>query len=154
MKIVTTALCISAATCVLGWLLFGSEATSVLETSLARTRAEVGSKLSHEFRVDQAELQLDSADEEIQQQEKRVAELRVQCRNLSDEVTDLRGKVDSAETEFVQLDEALARTGGGARPVAYRSRLTPASDLESSLERVALIITASTSRLEARSAVL
>jgi hypothetical protein len=50
--------------------------------------------------------------------------------------------------------EALARTGGGARPVAYRSRLTPASDLENSLERVALIITASTSRLEARNAVL
>jgi len=154
MKFVTTTLWISAATCLLGWFLFGSEATSVLETSLARTRDEVGSKLSHEFRVDQAEVQLKSADEEIARQEKRVAELRVQCRELSDEVGDLKARVDSAETQFVQLDEALARTGGGARPVAYRSRLTPAADLENSLERVALTITASASRLEARNAVL
>ena len=126
MKFVTTTLWISAATCLLGWFLFGSEATSVLETSLARTRDEVGSKLSHEFRVDQAELQLKSADEEIARQEKRVAELRVQCRELSDEVDDLRAKVDSGETEFVQLDEvrrvqaALDRLGRPARRARTR----------------------------------
>lgn len=154
MKIISTTICTSAALCLFGWLLFGSNIDSVVKTSLARTRSGVESKLSHEFRVDQAELQLKEADGEISRQEKRVAELRVQCGELARDVTDLRAKVEVSETEFVHLDEALVRTGGGARPVAYGSRLTAPEDLKADLERVAFTITAATGRLAARLTVL
>ena len=154
MKIITTTVAALAVVTTLGWLLFGGELGSVVETSLSRTRTGMGSNLSHEFRADQAELQLGAADQEIGEQEKRVAELRVHCRELTSEVEDLEAGLELANDEFVQLDQAWARTGNGARPAAYRSRLTDAEEIQTDLERVALRITANTSRLEGRRNVL
>ena len=154
MKFITTTVAALAVVTTLGWLLFGGELGSVVETSLSRTRTGMGSNLSHEFRADQAELQLGAADQEIGEQEKRVAELRVHCRELASEVEDLEAGLELANDEFVQLDQAWARTGNGARPAAYRSRLTDAEEIQTDLERVALRITANTSRLEGRRNVL
>jgi len=154
MKFITTTVAALAVVTTLGWLLFGGELGSVVETSLSRTRTGMGSNLSHEFRADQAELQLGAADQEIGEQEKRVAELRVHCRELAHEVEDLQAGLELANDEFVQLDQAWARTGNGARPAAFRSSLTAPEDIQTELERVALRITANTSRLEGRRNVL
>ena len=58
MKFITTTVAALAVVTTLGWLLFGGELGSVVETSLSRTRTGMGSNLSHEFRADQAELQV------------------------------------------------------------------------------------------------
>ena len=109
MKFITTTVAALAVVTTLGWLLLGGELGSVVETSLSRTRTGMGSNLSHEFRADQAELQLGAADQEIGEQEKRVAELRVHCRELASEVEDLEAGLELT-LRSEQLLDAPQRT--------------------------------------------
>lgn len=137
-----------------GWLLFGPDLPVVMDTAIARTRSDVKDTLGSEFRLDQAAQQLSRADEEILEQENRVAELRVSCRDLKEEVRSLSQSVKKTEKEFIALDHAWQRSGEGTRAVSYRSRMTDPAVIDESLQRVALKATSFKSRLETRNQVL
>ena len=138
----------------LGWLLFGSDLPVVVDTAIARTRDDMKTTLGSEFRLDQAAQQLEQADGEIREQEARVAELRVSCRDLETEVTTLKQALVKTEKDFLSLDDAWQRSGEGVRAVSYRSRMTPPMVIGESLERSALKATSYKSRLDTRSQVL
>ena len=137
-----------------GWVLFGSDLPVVMDTAIARTRNDVKDTLGSEFRLDQAGQQLGRADEEILDQEGRVAELRVSCQDLKEEVRTLSQAVEKAERDFVALDTAWQRSGEGVRAVSYRSRMTDPAVIDESLQRTALRATSFKRRLETREQVL
>lgn len=138
----------------LGTLLFGSDLPLVVDTAIVRTQNDVKESLGTEFRLDQATQQLTRADQEITEQEARVAKLRVSCRELGEEVRNLTQAVKSHEREFAALDDAWQRTGDGTRAVAYRSQLTNPDTIGEALHRAALQITSYNNRLATREQVL
>ncbi|MDB4775581.1 hypothetical protein OAG62_00505 [bacterium] len=151
----TVVLVLSLATVTgLGWFLFGSDLPVVMDTAIARTRNDVKDTLGSEFRLDQASQQLGRADEEILDQEARVAELRVSCQDLKEEVGTLSQAVNKAERDFVALDAAWQRSGEGTRAVSYRSRMTDPAVIDETLQRTALRATSFKRRLETRQQVL
>lgn len=138
----------------LGWVLFGSDLPVVMDTAIARTRSDVKDTLGSDFRLDQAAQQLTRADEEILDQESRVAKLRVSCRDLEKEVGTLSQALHKSERDFVALDNAWQRSGEGVRAVSYRSRMMDPAVIDESLQRTALRATSFKSRLETRKQVL
>ena len=148
---------VAAVTCTLataGWFLFGSNFGSVLDTAFARTRTEMNLKLGEDFRLDQATMELKNADQEIVEQQRRVAELRVSCDELKDEVQTLSARHKQQVKMFHALDDALSRSGNGTRPVAFRSQMVDPNALNTEIQSCSMQVKTTTQRLEVRKQLL
>lgn len=133
-----------------GVFLFGDNLLSVMQTSVERARSAVGAELSPGFRLDQAAGALREADQEVQEQRRRVAELKVSCEDLTGEVELLDDQLTSAKGTFRRADEAYARTGGGIRTVSLGGSEFNAPEIRSELERAALQVRATQSKIDTR----
>lgn len=105
------------ALCAIGALLFGRDLFSVAGTALMNTRASAEDFLGLEFQVDRVRKTLQDSNQEMQEQQRLVAELRVSIQELEEEILKLESKEDGHRDQVQRLVELFEQSGNGARDI-------------------------------------
>ncbi len=101
----------------IGALLFGRDLSSVAETALMNTRASAEDFLGLEFQVDRVRKTLQDSNQEMKDQQRLVAELRVSIQDLENEIQGLEAKENGHRAQVKRLVALFEQSGNGARDI-------------------------------------
>ena len=106
-----------AALCAIGALLFGRDLPSIAGTALMNTRESAEDFLGLEFQVDRVRQTLQGSNQEMKEQRRLVAELRVSIQDLEVEIQQLESKEGGHRAQVQRLVELFEQSGNGARDI-------------------------------------